>query len=107
MFLAQENIGIYYELELLIDYNLEDKEEEEWLNYFLVKFRNEGLTHEELKDAIGMIEDYLPKEIECDSTGCYIVNEIDGEPAQTYLPKVKDLPVINLVREKPKQLLTV
>lgn len=96
MYLAQDNLGIYLELELLIEH-IEDKEDEDWLDYFLVKFRKEGLTLTELKDAVGMIEDYLPAEIECDSSGCYIINnEVEGKPAITYIPRIDTVPTMDL-----------
>ena len=83
MFIASRNLGIYYELQQLIEY-IEDDEDLNLLDNLLVKFRKEGLTDKELRLSIELIEEYLPIHIECDSGGCYVTQEIDGIPANTY-----------------------
>lgn len=83
MYKAKDNLGIYYELKLLIDY-IEDDEDLNLLNELLIDFRKEGLTQHDLSLAIELIEDYLPECIECNSEGCYFNQDIEGTPAHTY-----------------------
>lgn len=83
MFKAQKNIGLYYELTLLIDY-IEDNDDLNLLNELLVDFRKEGLTAHDISIGIELIEEYLPDYIECDKEGCYVNQDIDGLPAHTY-----------------------
>ena len=58
MYKAIKNRGIYYELNLLIDY-IEDDEDLELLNELLVDFRKDGLTQHDLSLAIELIEEYF------------------------------------------------
>ena len=83
MYKAKKNLGIYYELNLLIDY-IEDNEDLELLNELLVDFRKDGLTQHDLSLALELIEEYLPTYIECDNDGCYVNQDIEGMPAHTY-----------------------
>lgn len=87
LFKASKNLGIFKELSLLLDY-IEDNDDLNLLDYLLVNFKSTGLTHIELKDAIELIEDYLPNYLECDSKGCYLTQEIDGIPAYTYIDNI-------------------
>jgi len=87
VFKASKNLGTYKELCLLLDYIEEDESLNE-LDYLLNKFRGTGLTHKELKNAIQLIEDYLPTYLECDIEGCYLTQEIDGIPAYTYIDNI-------------------
>ena len=75
MFDIKKNKGLYLELCLLLDY-IEEYEELEWLGHFKSTWENRPLTNEELKDVVGLIEDYLPVEIECNKQGCYLVNDL-------------------------------
>jgi len=83
MFRAINNLGLYYELQLLIDY-IEDDNDLNLLNELLVDFRKEGFTQHDIKLAIELIEEYLPSYIECDLGGCYVNQDINGNPAHTY-----------------------
>lgn len=83
MFKAQRNLGLYYELTLLIDY-IENDEDLNLLNELLVDFRKEGLTAHDISLATELIEEYLPEYIECDGLGCYVNQDIEGIPAHTY-----------------------
>jgi hypothetical protein len=83
MYKAIDNVGIYYELNLLIDY-IEEDEDLELLNELLIDFKKEGLTQHDLSLAIELIEQYLPGYIECDSEGCYVNQDIEGISTHTY-----------------------
>ena len=83
MYKATKNLGLYYELTLLIDY-IEDDEDLELLNELLVDFRKKGLTQHDINLVLELIKEYLPKYIECDCDGCYVNQDINGIPAQTY-----------------------
>lgn len=83
MFKARKNTGIYYELQLLIDY-IEEDIDLNLLNDLLVSFRKEGLTKYDLDLAIELIEEYLPKYIECNVKGCYVNQDINGMMTHTY-----------------------
>lgn len=74
MFSIKNNQGLYSELLLLLDY-IEDYEDLEWLGYYKNLWEARSINQEELKDIVGLIEDYLPPEIECDCNGCYLVND--------------------------------
>ena len=103
MFKADKNLGLYYELELILDY-VESKDDLDLLDILLVKFRTEGLEGKELREVVRLIESYLPIEIECDCKGCYISNIINGEKAITYLPILDIVPTMDLRREIRKTL---
>lgn len=83
MYKAVNNLGLYYELNLLIDY-IEYDEDLELLNKLLVDFRKDGITQHDISLAVELIEEYLPEYIECDSEGCYVNQDIDGIPTHTY-----------------------
>lgn len=104
MYTANGNKGVYQELAELIHYIPEAFEDR--LDELMVKFRNEGLTLKEIREAIGLINDHLPAHIECDAKGCYFV----GYEATTPIPEISDeLPVLNLLlpRTSDYQLVTV
>jgi len=88
MYKASKNLGLYYELQLLIDY-IEDDDNLNLLNELLVDFRKEGITHNDIKLAIELIEEYLPSYIECDLDGCYVNQDIEGIPAHTYFSELE------------------
>lgn len=87
MFKANKNLGLYYELELLVDY-IEDVEDLTLLDELLVDFRTVGLTHHDLGLAIELIEEYLPPYFECDTKGCYFSQTINNIPALTYFSDI-------------------
>lgn len=100
MYKAKDNIGIYRELQQLI-YYVEAEHEEELLNTLMVKFRKEGLSQEEIREAVILINRFLPSYIECDKQGCYLINEINGEEVYTYIPEETiDKIAIDLVNKK-------
>ena len=93
MYKAQNNLGIYYELSMLLDY-IEDDEDLELLDLLLKDFTGPGLAHYGIKLAIELIETYLPDHIECDCDGCYFTQEVEGMAANTYFSDIKtDEPV--------------
>lgn len=87
MFKADKNLGLYYELESLVDY-VEDIEDLELLSELLIDFRNEGLDKHDLSLCIELIEEYLPSYIECNRGGCYFSQTIEGIPAMTYFSDI-------------------
>ena len=103
MYRANDNLGLYQELNELIHYIPEAHENR--LDELIVKFRNEGLTRSELNEGIVLINDYLPAHIECNAKGCYFA----GPEVVTPIPEISDdLPVIDLVLPgAERQLVTV
>jgi len=87
LYKASRNLGIYQELCLLLDY-IEDDKDLNSLDYLLKSFINKGLTSKELKQAIELINNYLPTYLECDLGGCYLTQEIQGMPANTYIDDI-------------------
>ena len=101
MFSIDRNEGLYLELCLLLDY-IEDYEDLEWLGYLKHKWESQGaLNKEDLERVIGLIEDYLPPEIECSRSGCYLVNQdIEAYTSIDNLrePEVLDIPYKEVVK---------
>ena len=73
MFFIKKNEGLYLELCLLLNY-IEDDDDLVWLDFYKNKWEVEGLSRLDLKHVVNLINTYLPPEIECDNSGCYIVN---------------------------------
>ena len=91
MFSIERNKGLYLELCLLLDY-IEDYDDLEWLGYLRHEWESKGvLTAVDLQNVVGLIDDYLPPEIECTNKGCFLVNN----NVEAYTP------IENLVGEDP------
>ena len=96
MFKANKNVGLYLELEQLINY-VEDFNDETLVDSLLKKFKGDGLTVVELREVTSLINKYLPPHIECDNNGCYFVTEItdidSGEQVllRTSIPQVPNI----------------
>lgn len=102
---ASKNVGLYLELEQLINY-VDDFNDENAVDYLLKQFKGEGLTQKEIKQVIALIEKYLPPHIECDKDGCYFVTELidieSGEQVsiRSSIPEIDDvleLPIENVI----------
>lgn len=74
MYKKKKNRGIYLELIETCEYITESKDENK-IDRLIKRFKNKGLTLEEIKIGIELINKYLPKYIECDREGCYIINK--------------------------------
>lgn len=105
MYKASKNVGLYLELEQLINY-VDGFTDENAVDFLLNKFKGEGLTHKEIRQVVALIEKYLPPHIECDRNGCYFVTEFSdiesGEHVSIHspIPEVDDvleLPIENVV----------
>jgi len=84
---ASKNLGIYKELCLLLDY-IEADEDLNELDFLLNQFRAYGLTYKQLKQAVQLIEKYLPTHLGCDKKGCYLTQDIEGITAYTYIDDI-------------------
>ena len=82
MYKIKNNIGLYFELLLLIDY-IEDNNELNTLNNILIAFKKTGLDNNTLRISIELINKYLPSFIECNSNGCYLNQKIDNIDSYT------------------------
>lgn len=76
MYKAKDNKGLYFELNLLIDF-IEDYEDLNLLNELLVDFKKEGLDSHDIKLVTELINQYLPSYLECDKNGCYLYQNIN------------------------------
>jgi len=83
MYKACNNLGLFYELNLLIEY-IENDITLELLNKLIKEFNMKGLSHKDIKVSINLIETYLPSYIGCTVEGCYLHQNIDNIETYTY-----------------------
>lgn len=93
MFSIEKNKGLYLELCLLLDY-IEDEKDLEQLGFYRNLWENSGVDAAALKEIVGLINKYLPIEIECNSAGCHLVNNDIG--VYTPINEFSEINYINL-----------
>lgn len=94
MYRACNNLGLFYELNLLIEY-IEDNSTLELLNKLIKEFKTKGLTQQEIKISVNLIQEYLPPYLGCTNKGCYLYQNIDNVETYTYLNITEKTNVLN------------